>query len=181
MVDENSTVTSWLLAHGASPNKTCELDKTPLGIALQYAPMETILKLFEYGGSIKYGQPLHAAVRRELPDYLAVLQLVLDKVPPETINHVEFESDLESYYWQRMFGLGTPLQAAAEQGKVDVARILIERGAHPLIRNTRGKIPLERAERVGHSAMVDYLKPLTKSASPPEYQYIDDKQCTGAG
>ncbi|KAJ6185950.1 hypothetical protein N7519_007251 [Penicillium mononematosum] len=35
-------MTSWLLDHGANPNKRCEIDCTPLSYAVQLAPISVI-------------------------------------------------------------------------------------------------------------------------------------------
>ena len=83
------------------------------------------------------------------------------------------------YYMQRCFGLGTPLQEAAELGKLDMVKRLIEAGAHPLIRNSRGKIPLVRARDKGQDAIVDYLGPITERAEPPAFQFTEGKETTG--
>lgn len=135
--------------------------------------------LFECGGSVQHGEPLHYATYRTLPDYLDVLALILDKNPP--INHILYQDDLDSYYQRRAFSLGTPLHEAAKGGRLDIVKVLIAKGANLLIRDSRGKIPLQCAERVGCFSTIEYLKPLTARETPPLEQFTEGKEATGFG
>lgn len=40
--------------------------------------------------------------------------------------------------------LGTPLHEAAKDGKLDVVKILHEKGSNPLIQDSQGRIPLQK-------------------------------------
>lgn len=115
---DDEELNKWFLAYGADPNAECGLDLTPLSVAVQQAPFRIVKLLFEDGGSIKHGQLLHYAVRRDLPDQLEVLEYILDKEPQ--INHVMYQNRLDCYYHQRAFGIGTPLHEAAGRGNLDV-------------------------------------------------------------
>lgn len=170
-------MTAWLLDHGADPNATCDLDLTPLSSAVEVTPISTILSMFVHGGSIKHGQLLHYAVRRSLPDHLEVLDLILSKNPP--INDVMYQQDGASYMQQRMFACGTPLHEAAERGKLDVVKILLEHGSHPLIKDSRGRVPLQRAQRAQWREVVAYLEEVTANATWPEYQFTEGRETTG--
>ncbi len=56
----------------------------------------------------------------------------------------------------------TALHEAAGSGEIDAARMLIELGADPGIRDARFRAtPLGWADHFGHQAMADYLRPLT--------------------
>jgi ankyrin repeat protein len=56
----------------------------------------------------------------------------------------------------------TALHAAAGDGEIDAARMLIQLGADPGLRDTRFQAtPLGWAEHFGHQAMADFLRPLT--------------------
>lgn len=90
-----------------------------------------------------------------------------------------YQEHPQSYFSQRMFGLGTPLHEAAEQGKLDVVEKLLASGAHPLIKDSCGKIPLQRAQRMGRDEMVAYLGPITASAEWPARQFTEGKETTG--
>lgn len=139
--------------------------------------MSIIRSLFDHGGSVLYGQLLHYAVRRDLPDQADVLDFILSQKPP--INHVMYEEHPQSYFRQRMFSLGTPLHEAAEQGKLDVVRKLLESGSHPLIKDSSGNIPLQRAQKTGRDTVIGYLGPITASAEWPARQFTEGKETTG--
>ncbi|RMZ75455.1 hypothetical protein DV738_g5471, partial [Chaetothyriales sp. CBS 135597] len=183
---EDAELTNWFLEHGASPNTTCGLDLTPLSFAVQYGSLATIEAMFKHGGCVEHGQLLHYAVRRDLPDHLRVLELVLSKYPDpaSAVNQVMYQERLRSYYQQRALSLGTPLHEAAGAGgaaarkkdKLATVKLLVERGANPLIRDSRGEIPLQRAERMHNQAVVDYLRPITDAAEPPELQFTLGKE-----
>ncbi|RMZ90716.1 hypothetical protein DV736_g2042, partial [Chaetothyriales sp. CBS 134916] len=100
------------------------------------------------------GQYTVAELRRDLPDYLRVLDLILSKNPP--INNVMNQDHLASYYQQRVFALGTPLHEATEKGRLDIVKILAEKGTNPLMRDSCGDIPLQRAERMQRQSVIDY-------------------------
>lgn len=126
---------------------------------------------------MRYGQVLHYAVRRDLPDQLDVLDLILSKQPP--VNNIMYQEHLESYYSQRMFSLGTPLHEAAERGKLEMVVKLLDAGCNPLIRDSRGEIPLQRARKAGQDSVVAYLEPTTARAEPPAHQFTEGKETTG--
>lgn len=178
LVVEDESLTTWFLSHGADPNAGCLLDITPLSIAVQYAPLPIIKSLFEHGGSIKYGQLLHYAIWRELEDRLEVLAYIIGKGPP--INDVMYQSRLDCYNQRRAFQLGTPLHDAAATGYLDVVQQLVAKGAHPLIEDSFGEIPLQRAERNGHSTVVEFLRPITETASPPPQQFTRGRRAQDA-
>lgn len=117
-------------------------------------------RLFDRGGSIEHGQLLHYAVRREHPDYLEVLQLILDKGCPQ-INQVMCENCRQSYELQKAFGMGTPLHEAAALGKLDVVTVLLAKGADPAIEDPRGETALDRAERSNRTVVVECLRSLS--------------------
>jgi len=155
------------LAHGADPNAECEIDFTPLSVAVFEAPFAIIKLLFDHGGSIKDGQLLHYAVRRGHPDCLDVLEFIIDKGPP--INNLMYQHRLDCYEQFEYFGIGTPLHEAAEKGKLGMVKLLLDRGADPLIRDARGKLAIERARRAGFDSVVEHLLPLSSPSSQPRH------------
>ncbi|KAK1092541.1 hypothetical protein LTR48_004147 [Friedmanniomyces endolithicus] len=52
---EDVVLTDWFLLNGADPNARCGVDLTPLSVAVRDAPLATIRKLFEHGGSVASG------------------------------------------------------------------------------------------------------------------------------
>ncbi|KAL9124008.1 MAG: hypothetical protein Q9217_006618 [Psora testacea] len=159
----DANLTSWFLAHGADPNAQCGLDLTPLSVAVSEAPFAIIKLLFDHGGSTRYGQLLHYAVRRNHSDRLEVLKFIISKGPP--INKVMYQDRLDCYDQFKYFGIGTPLHEAAEDGKIDIVELLLAEGADPLIKDAKGELAIERARRAGRSAVVKQLLPLSDAFS----------------
>lgn len=174
-------LTLWFLDNGADPNAACALDMTPLSVAIETAPMNVIELLFSRGGSASSGQLLHYAVRRDSLDRNEVVRLVLQMNP--AVNNVMYQG-LECYFLQRAFGLGTPLHEAVELAKVDTAKLLLDQGANPLVRDSLGETTWDRVMRLGtdaRKAMIELLhsfEPYTPPASP---QFTDGKRATGWG
>lgn len=162
----------WFLNHGAQPDAEASiLDLTPLSFAVVRASFKTIKLLFKHGGSTQHGQLLHHAVLRESSDCLEVIDFLLDHGAP--INNVMYQSHLSSYMMMKAFGLGTPLHKAADIGRLDIVKHLIERGADPLIPDARRKLAIELAEGSGHHKVVEYLRPLSSAPSVPRHYFTD--------
>lgn len=159
MAIKDTDLVLWFLSHGANPNATYGLDKTPLSIAVRDASFDVIRILFDHGGSIEYGQLLHFAAIRGLPDRLDVLNYLLNKGAP--VNKLMFENDMNSYEQEEMYGLGTPLHSAASAGCLGMTDMLLSRGADPSIRNSRGKLAVEEAEYHGWSEVINRLRSLS--------------------
>lgn len=112
--------------------------------------------LFSRGGDIKRGQLLHNAVFRDSPDVIELTGLLLDM--GASINEIQYENHPQAFGERYAFGLGTPLHYAAGEGKVELASYLLQRGADPSIRNTRGRTVIETAEFRQQSEVVRILK-----------------------
>ncbi|KAL8927865.1 MAG: hypothetical protein Q9172_001165 [Xanthocarpia lactea] len=149
-------LTKWFLANGANPNARCELDITPLSIAVRGAPFEVIELLFAHGGSIEYGQLIHFAVDRNLPDRLRVFHWILEK--GARVNDIMFQNDPHSTWQEEFTGLGTPLHRAARNGLGDMVEILLSRGANPWIKDSMAWLPIDYANRRGHLNIVARLR-----------------------
>lgn len=55
------------------------------------------------------------------------------------INKVKYEDEPKVFWEREPFGLGTPLHRAAEFGRVEIVKYLLEQGANPLKLDSRGK------------------------------------------
>ncbi len=143
-------------------------------MAVLSASFAMIKLLFDHGRSIKYGQLLHYAVRRNTPDRLEVLEFILNKGPP--INNVMYQNRLDCYFHQMAFGTETPLHEAAGLGKLDMVESLLARGADPLIKDARGKLAIEQAESHGHTAVIKILRLLSVPSSIPRHNFTDGRQ-----
>ena len=63
----------------------------------------------------------------------------------------------------------TALHKAAEDGDLDLARVLLRLGADPDIRDARfDGTPLSWARHFGHLSMIELLEPLTAPEAPGE-------------
>ncbi|RMJ21689.1 Ankyrin repeat protein [Aspergillus sp. HF37] len=157
---DNEDLCRWLLDRGADPNARCILDVSPLSIAVREAPLAIIKLLLQRGGSIECGQLLHYAVARDEPDYLEVLDFLLNKGLSAHINRVMFTNDRISYEWQKAFGIGTPLHHAADDGKLDLVDALISWGADPSVKDERGKLAIDRSRWNERMEVVERLRGL---------------------
>jgi ankyrin repeat protein len=153
-VVENWEVTNWFLDHGADPNATCYLDLTPLSFAIQRSSVRIINLLFERGGDITRGQLLHHAIERK-EDTIEVLELLLQK--GAMINARMYENHLPSWNFQCFKGIGTPLHKATELGKADVVSFLVQKGADPSIRDSKGRTVLDCARRFNQHEIIKLL------------------------
>jgi FOG: Ankyrin repeat len=70
-------------------------------------------------------------------------------------------------------GIGTPLQLAAGKGLLDLVKLLVEKGADPLIKDPRGKIALDRAKFDNYTEVVEFLSPLSVPSSVPRHDFSD--------
>jgi ankyrin repeat protein len=139
------------------------LDITPLSIAVGQASFDIINLLFDRRGAIRHGQLLHFAARRQVADRLDIIDFLLKK--GADVNQIMYQNHQTSYLYCKAFGLGTPLHEAAQVGAFDVAQMLLERGANPLIKDSIGKLAFQHAEYQGYTDVVELLRSF--SAPPP--------------
>ncbi|KIW82919.1 hypothetical protein Z517_02162 [Fonsecaea pedrosoi CBS 271.37] len=135
----------WLVEHGADPNAPTMFGLTPFTIAVQCASFETIKLLLELGASVQYGYPLHSAVWNNREEEIIKLLLSSGASP----NTIEFEGQPQSYV-DSVTGVGTPLHVAYMVGNHKLVQLLLEHGADPKIRDTRGRRPAEIHKIKGH-------------------------------
>ncbi|KAI9799432.1 MAG: hypothetical protein M1825_004532 [Sarcosagium campestre] len=159
----------WFLAHKASPNATCDMDRTPLSHACVWGSLDAIQFLFERGGSVEHGQLLLIAARRDKPDRVELLNYLLGK--GASINAIEYENCPDVYQTQYWRGFGTALHNAAGIGYLDAVQFLLSRGADPLIKDSKddGRVAKNWAEETLNTVRciaAEKVNPAHDDASP---------------
>ncbi|KAK1077896.1 hypothetical protein LTR33_007698 [Friedmanniomyces endolithicus] len=163
---EDPAVVDWFLAHGADPNARCLLDITPLSAAVEFADLPTIQRLVDQGGSVMCGQLMHYALRRKSDDRLQIMEFLLQQPSPPPICKLMYQDELWWFESQKFFGLGTPLHDAAASGDLDAVRFLIAMGSDPSIKDSLGKLAIEKARKHGHDLDVLFLRSLPPQSYP---------------
>ncbi|KAL2869729.1 ankyrin repeat domain-containing protein [Aspergillus lucknowensis] len=148
-------LTTWLLDHGADPNKQCSIDLTPLSWAVEEASFNTIKLLFNRGADVHKGEPLHHAINRK-SEIVEVLALLLER--GALVNGKQYENHYNSWRLFFFMGLGTALHQAAWLGKVDAVRYLLEQGADTSIKDATDRTPLDWAVNSNHPEIVAILE-----------------------
>lgn len=137
----------WLLERGADLNQSPRINITPLSFAVEKATPDLLQELLDHSGDVKKGEVLQYALDRKT-DVVPVLGMLLDKgAPLDTVMYEDHGGSFQLYFF---FERHTPLCKAAVIGNVDAVRLLLERGADRSIQNSKGRTPLECAERAGH-------------------------------
>ncbi|PLB54802.1 putative hspc200 [Aspergillus steynii IBT 23096] len=151
---DDEEMTLWLLNHGADPNKQCSIDLTPLSYAVEEASLPTLRLLLDRGGDVHKGQLLHHAVERQT-NIIEVLGMLLERGAP--LNSKMYEKHYPSWRLYYFMGLRTPLHKAAELGKADVVRYLVDQGADVGIKDARDRSAMDWAALNNHQEIVELL------------------------
>ena len=134
----HADVMAFLLDHGADPNARTDLGMTPLLLAKD-GRKDLIVLLADHGADVRAKadngySALHSAAQNGSQDavvYLLAKGLVVD---------------------ERCKGpFGTPLTMAAANGRTEVARLLLAKGADINVRTDEGDTPLHDAASRGHA------------------------------
>lgn len=152
---DDDEMTLWLLDHGADPNKQCSIDLTPLSYAVEQASLPTVKLLLDRGGDVHKGQLLHHAVERQT-DTIEVLGMLLKRGAP--LNSKMYENHYSSWRLYYFMGLGTALHKAAELGKADVLRYLLDQGADVSIKDATNRSARDWAALNNHQEAVELLQ-----------------------
>jgi ankyrin repeat protein len=135
-----------LLSRGADFSVLSDSDRTPLDLAYEQRNPEVAALLFEYmPGSIKGSKSLlvdHAAntTANTIP-----LSISPPDVPPNIAQDMISDSERYSVY------------TAAQDGRLDIVRSLLDRGSDVEDRNTLRETALDAASRYGHLAVARLL------------------------
>lgn len=131
-----------MIENGANPNARCRYDITPLSIVAMSAPLDVIELLFDRGASVRFGQPLHYAVRQQRPE--AIIRLLIQK--GADVNGIMFRGDAVSFNHWKDFCLGTPLHEAARTGNNALFKLLVQNGGDESIKDSGGNLPMRPLE-----------------------------------
>lgn len=135
-------MTTWLLDHGADPNRRCNIDFTPLSYAVEHASLPIVSLLLNRGGNVTKGQVLHHAVTRD-SDSVEVLKLLIAQGAP--INGTMYQNHQPS--WDMYFFMGeTPLHKAVFFRKIDVIHYFLREGAGLNVKDVRGRTAIQCAD-----------------------------------
>lgn len=156
--EADELVVAWFFDHGADPDARCQMDMTPLSIAMQYAPLTIIRMLLVHTPAPQHGQLLHYAARRTSHDSGQVIDLVLQHCKNLEVNDIMYHNHAFSFEIRKCVGLGTALHEAAITGTPDTVRLLISRGTDTKIPNTRGQTALKAAEELGNREVAELLR-----------------------
>jgi ankyrin repeat protein len=123
---------------------------TPLHLAAHFGRVDTLRLLLECGADVHArssnpmnNTPLHAAAAGGKPETVAaVAALLARKADPNARQH----------------GGWTALHSAAQSGRLDLARLLLDHGAEPNPRSDDGTTALEMAEEKGHREVAALLR-----------------------
>jgi uncharacterized protein len=139
-------VVDFLLSQRAvQPEIRNPADESPLMIAAIRGHLKAAARLIERGAEVnKPGwTALHYAASRAEPGNAAMVRLLL-----EHHAYIDAESPNRT----------TPLMMAAQYGTEDVARLLLEEGADPSLRNEQGLTAADFAGSAGRDGLADRLQ-----------------------
>jgi ankyrin repeat protein len=150
---KDEQMTSWLLDHGANPNKRCGIDCIPLSYAVQLAPISVIELMLSHGGDVSKGQLLQYAIFRDT-DVNEVITMLVDRgAPLNAAMHEDGHTLMR--FWP--MSLGTPLHIAAELGRTDAIRYLVNLGADTSVKDANGRTVAELAQQLNQTEVVRLL------------------------
>jgi ankyrin repeat protein len=141
-----TNVTKMLLALGADPNATSTEGTTPLADAALKGDLDGVRALLAHGAgpnavSQAGTQPIHDAALGDNAEVIRELVMQGADVNARTRDEVQ-----------------TPLHIAAAMGKMKAVEALVALGADLTIKDSKGRTPLDAAERVGLTDVVAFLR-----------------------
>jgi ankyrin repeat protein len=146
----NADMVRFLLAHKADINAKDDLEETPFFKALVERRRTVVDVLMDFSPEVN-GASLH---QKQTPLILAIFQGYFD-VAVELIRR---GADVDA---REVFLGNAPLHFAVQQKHAGLVRLLLDKGADPMVKNKFGRTPAEQAERLG---LVDIAETLQEAA-----------------
>jgi ankyrin repeat protein len=140
---------TFLLDMGADVNERCYFrmrgDWYPIAEAAYSGSIEMVQLLLDRGAALEGSGALHEAAHN---DKVEMMQFLLDK--GAEVNEVFPPLEVQDIYWTSYLEDGTPLAyvMAGSQENTEGVELLLERGANPWWRDSKGRSILERSKRV---------------------------------
>ena len=112
-------------------------------------PLAILKELLDHGAEPRYSNALQTAARCKVGGVapnLEKMACLLDYGAP--IDALEYEWDPELFKEKRRLSPSSALHIAVYRGDEKMVAFLMQRGANPNVKNTRGEWPTELAERL---------------------------------
>lgn len=171
----NLDIACLLLQHGAAVNEGDHSKKTPLAYAQAARQIEMVALLqskggtptdisrqvfeaFRFGRMDEFRSLIEAGfdVNYKHPNGTGLLHEVVEKGDRQTVDYLLSKgADVNANCY-----FGTPLHSAANEGRVDMIRLLVAKGAKVDTVSVSGKTALDYAQENGHQEAVKVLREL---------------------
>ena len=163
MVLSNEEIVRWFLDRGCDPNGKCSGGITAVVEAARVASLSVLKLLLAYHGTARNSDAIARAVHGHIlnvPDRLEVVECLLAAGAP--IDAYQFEPLSEEVIsMAQLIGMETGLQLAVRENKLDMVKLLVQRGADVMKKGglgTRGENAIEIAESKGFGEIVTLLR-----------------------
>ena len=138
--EDDPDMVRFLLARGADPNLNTATLSTPLEIAASGRSVAIVKTLLDAGAVVKGRSTLPDAVtcrRRDIILFLLERGANIDEVPDN--------DDFKNSRHYETYGTRNALGGAAWLGYSHMVELLLNQGADPSVRDTKGRTPIEQA------------------------------------
>ena len=150
IIEDKPELVTFLLKHGADPYDTSR-SLSALAQAAAHSSTNVAGILLDHGVQLNQSGALETAAYH---GQLDTLGFFLDR--GADINEIT-DNDWTGPS-EREAGLGTALHVAATRGQKEAVTLLLERGADPSLKDTKGKTVLQKAGESGHEEIVELLR-----------------------
>lgn len=137
LVGDESLV-RWFLDNGADPNVHGSKNECPLDTAAAGCHFGSVQLLLEHGAKLDHSNALHAAAVSREDDSACIQMMVYLLDHGADINALEHQGNPQYRERRKGHAFGTALHSAAQKGKKERVRFLLEKGADPSVLNSKG-------------------------------------------